>query len=59
MLSPNNNTEADAMASIVVHELTEAATDPYLSAWFQKSGNQYAPVYRFPHRLTERKYARY
>lgn len=45
LLSPNNNPEADAIASIVVHELTETATDPYLNAWYQVSGNQYALIY--------------
>lgn len=31
--SPNNNAEADGMASIISHELTEAVTDPELNAW--------------------------
>jgi len=33
--SPNNNPGADAMASIMSHELSEAVTDPDLNAWFQ------------------------
>jgi len=30
------------MASIIVHEITEAATDPGLSAWFDSSGKENA-----------------
>ena len=32
--TPNWNAEADGMASIISHELTEAVTDPELNAWF-------------------------
>lgn len=32
--SPNNNGGADAMASIMAHELNETVTDPDLDAWF-------------------------
>lgn len=32
--SPNNNGGADAMASIMAHELNETVTDPDLNAWF-------------------------
>ncbi len=35
--SPNDNLAADAMASIFAHELSEAATDPDLNAWFSNS----------------------
>jgi hypothetical protein len=33
-LSPNKNSAADAMASIITHELEEAVTDPNLDAWY-------------------------
>lgn len=33
-LSPNGNPGADEMASVIVHELDEAVTDPHLDAWF-------------------------
>ncbi len=36
--SPNGNAGADAMASIVSHELEEAVTDPQLNAWFDSRG---------------------
>ena len=32
--TPNNNVGADGMASIIAHELTESATDPYGDAWY-------------------------
>ena len=32
---PNGNAGADAMASIIAHELEEAATDPNINAWYQ------------------------
>jgi hypothetical protein len=32
--SPNGNPGADAMASIIAHELEEAVTDPNLDAWY-------------------------
>jgi hypothetical protein len=35
--SPNNNSGADAMASVMAHELNEAVTDPDLNAWFHVS----------------------
>ncbi len=35
--SPNGNSGADGMASIISHELEEAATDPDLNAWWQTS----------------------
>jgi hypothetical protein len=31
--SPNNNAEADGMASIIAHELAESASDPLINAW--------------------------
>ena len=32
--SPNNDPAGDAMVSVVAHELSEATTDPQLSAWY-------------------------
>jgi phosphate-induced protein 1 len=40
--SPNNNVGADAMASIVSHELEESATDPDLNAWYDRRGYENA-----------------
>ncbi len=33
-LSPNDNPGVDSMASVVLHELEETATDPDLNAWY-------------------------
>jgi hypothetical protein len=33
-VSPNGNPGADAMVSVIAHEATETATDPYLNAWY-------------------------
>ncbi|HZR27638.1 MAG TPA: hypothetical protein VFA71_02570 [Terriglobales bacterium] len=38
--SPNGNAGADGMASIIAHELEEAATDPDLNAWFDSRGQE-------------------
>jgi len=38
--SPNGNASADAMASIIYHELSEAVTDPLLNAWFDSGGGE-------------------
>lgn len=38
--SPNNNTGADEMASVIAHELSETVTDPHLDAWFTNSTGQ-------------------
>ncbi len=38
--SPNGNVDADEVASTASHELTEAITDPELSAWFTAQGNE-------------------
>jgi hypothetical protein len=39
---PNGNAGADAMASVIVHELEETVTDPDLNAWFDSSGSENA-----------------
>jgi hypothetical protein len=36
--SPNGDAAADAAATVASHELTEAITDPELSAWYDSSG---------------------
>jgi hypothetical protein len=39
-IGPNGNPGADAMASIMAHELNEMVTDPDLNAWFDASGEE-------------------
>jgi hypothetical protein len=39
---PNGNAGADGMASIIAHELEEAATDPDLNAWYDSRGYENA-----------------
>jgi hypothetical protein len=39
---PNGNSGADAMASIISHELEEATTDPDLNAWYDSKGQENA-----------------
>ena len=41
-LSPNANPGADAMASVIAHELEETATDPDLNAWYDTAGAENA-----------------
>ena len=41
-VSPNNNPGADAMASVLAHELEESATDPDLNAWYDQRGYENA-----------------
>lgn len=41
-VSPNKNLGADAMASVIAHELAETASDPNLNAWFDQSGEENA-----------------
>jgi hypothetical protein len=38
--SPNSNPAADAASTSAAHEMTEAATDPLLNAWFTAQGNE-------------------
>lgn len=39
-VSPNGNPAADAMVSILAHEMAEASTDPQLNAWFDGAGRE-------------------
>src|SRR5579883_1624456 len=40
--SPNGDPAADAMASIIAHELEESVTDPDGTAWYDNAGNEVA-----------------
>jgi hypothetical protein len=40
--SPNNNSGADGMASIIAHEQEEAISDPDLNAWYDRRGQENA-----------------
>ncbi len=40
--SPNGNMEADSMANLIAHELSEAVTDPDLNAWYDRRGYENA-----------------
>ncbi|WKE66385.1 hypothetical protein PVT67_03800 [Gallaecimonas kandeliae] len=40
--SPNGDGGADAMASVIFHELSEAVTDPELNAWYDTRGYENA-----------------
>jgi len=40
--SPNGDSGADGMASIMAHETEEAISDPDLNAWYDTSGNENA-----------------
>lgn len=40
--SPNGSASADAMASILAHELEETMSDPYVHAWTDASGEENA-----------------
>ena len=40
--SPNGNPGADAMVSVIAHELAEAVTDPHLNAWYFATGAENA-----------------
>ena len=39
---PNGNPGADAMASVLIHEIVETVTDPDADAWYDSSGNENA-----------------
>ena len=41
-ISPNGNVGLDAMASVMVHEVDESLTDPFLSAWYDANGAESA-----------------
>jgi hypothetical protein len=41
-VGPNGSSGADGMASIIAHELEEAASDPELNAWYDGSGAENA-----------------
>jgi hypothetical protein len=40
MQSPNGNSGADGMASVLTHETAESITDPNLNAWYDASGQE-------------------
>jgi hypothetical protein len=40
--SPNNNAAADAMSSVILHELEETVSDPDLNAWYDTRGMENA-----------------
>jgi hypothetical protein len=37
---PNGDAAADAMVSVIAHELEESATDPQLNAWYDSNGEE-------------------
>jgi hypothetical protein len=39
---PNGDAQADAMVSVIAHELEEAASDPQLNAWYDSTGAENA-----------------
>jgi len=41
-VSPNGDVGADAMVSVIAHEMEEAATDPNLNAWYDNRGYENA-----------------
>ena len=41
-VSPNGDIGADAMTSVIAHELEEATTDPILNAWYDSGGSENA-----------------
>lgn len=41
-VTPNGNMEADSMANLIAHELSESVTDPDLNAWFDRRGMENA-----------------
>lgn len=45
--SPNGDLAADGASNPASHEITEAATDPLLNAWFDASGNEIGDICNF------------
>jgi len=41
-VSPNANVALDAMASVLIHEIDETITDPFLNAWYDNKGAENA-----------------
>ena len=41
-VGPNGDAQADAMVSVVAHELEESASDPLLNAWYDPTGAENA-----------------
>jgi hypothetical protein len=41
-VSPNRDSGADGMASVMAHEAQESVTDPDLNAWYDSAGNENA-----------------
>ena len=41
-VSPNGDAGADAMVSVIAHEIDEAVTDPELTAWYDDAGEENA-----------------
>lgn len=50
--SPNGDIGMDAVADDLIHELSETATDPNLSAWFTKNGEENGDLCNFVYGTT-------
>lgn len=50
--SPNGDIGMDAVADDLIHELSETATDPDLSAWFTKNGEENGDLCNFVYGTT-------
>ncbi|HKT48692.1 MAG TPA: hypothetical protein VJV96_00250 [Candidatus Angelobacter sp.] len=46
-ITPNGDEGADAMANVIAHELSEAVTDPNLTAWYDNTGQELADKCNF------------
>ena len=42
--SPNGNSAVDSVVNVIAHELAEAATDPFLNAWWNIYGDENADI---------------
>ena len=42
--SPNGNAAVDSVVNVLAHELAEAATDPYLDAWYNSNWYENADI---------------